>query len=66
MLVDVQTVVNIIQSTTMENGLSVVCMLDKNVYETGIKVTNENFDAIDIDYIGPHHGWSYIIRGFKV
>ena len=66
MLVDVQTVVNIIQSTTMENGLSVVCMLDKNVYETGIKVTNENFDAIDIDYIGSHHGWSYIIKGFKI
>ncbi len=65
-LADVQTVVNLIQSTTTENGLSVVCMLDKNIYETGIKVTNENFDAIDIDYIGPHHGWSYIIKGFKV
>ena len=61
-MVDVQT---LIQSTTMENGLSVVCMLDKNVYETGIKVTDENFDAIDIDYIGPYHGWSYIIKGFK-
>mgnify|MGYP001025872383 CR=1 FL=1 len=58
-LVDVETVVNLIQSTTTENGLSVVCMLDKNVYETGIKVSNENFDAIDIEYIGPHHGWSY-------
>lgn len=65
-LVDVQTVVNLIQSTVTENGLSVVCMLDKNVYETGIKVTNESFDAIDIDYKGPHHGWSYIIKGFKV
>ena len=65
-LVDVQTVVNLIRSTTTENGLSVVCMLDKNVYETGIKVSDENFDAIDIEYIGPHHGWSYIIKGFKV
>ncbi len=35
-------------------------------YETGIKVTNETFDAIDIEYIGPHHGWSYVIKGFKV
>lgn len=65
-LVDVETVVNLIQSTATENGLSVVCMLDKNVYETGIKVTNENFDAIDIEYIGSHHGWSYIIKGFKI
>ena len=65
-LVDVQTVVNLIQSTTTENGLSVTCMLDKNVYETGIKVTDESIDAIDIEYIGPHHGWSYIIKGFEV
>ena len=59
-LVDVQTAVNLIRSTTTENGLSVACMLDKNVYETGIKVTDESIDAIDIEYIGPHHGWSYI------
>lgn len=65
-LVDVQTVVNLIQSTTTENGLSVACMLDRNVYETGIKVSDESMDAIDIEYIGPHHGWSYIIKGFEV
>mgnify|MGYP002702934766 FL=1 len=61
-----QTVVNLIQSTTTENGLSVACMLDRNVYETGIKVSDESMDAIDIEYIGPHHGWSYIINGFEV
>ncbi len=55
-LVDVQTVVNLIQSTTTEFGLSVACMLDKNVYETVIKVTDERIDAIDIEYTGPHHG----------
>lgn len=65
-LVDVQTAVNLIRSTTTENGLSVACMLDKNVYETGIKVTDESIDAIDIEYIGPHHGWSYIVKGFKL
>jgi|UPI0004BA6049 hypothetical protein len=47
-------------------NLSIACMLDKNVYETGIKVSDESMDAIDIEYIGPHHGWSYIIKGFKV
>ena len=65
-LVDVQTVVNLIQSTTTGNGLSVTCMLDKNVYETGIKVTDESIDEIDIEYTGPHHGWAYIIKGFKL
>ncbi len=65
-LVDVQTVVNLIQSTTTDAGLSVVCMLDKNIYETGVKVADKDIDAIDIEYIGPHHGWSYIIKGFKL
>ena len=65
-LVDVRTVVNLIQSTTTEAGLSVMCMLDRNVYETGIKVADEDMDAIDVEYIGPHHGWSYIIKGFKI
>ena len=63
-LINIQTVVNLIRSTTTETGLSVACTLDKNIYETGIKVTDAEFNAIDIEYIGPHYGWSYIIKGF--
>ncbi len=65
-LVEVQTVVNLIQSTTSDTRLSVICMLDKNIYETGIKVADKDIDSIDIEYIGPHCGWSYIIKGFKL
>ena len=65
-LINVQTVVNLIRSTTTETGLSVACTLDKNIYETGIKVTDAQFNAIDIEYIGPHYGWSYIIKGFHI
>ena len=65
-LINVQTVVNLIRSTTTETGLRVACTLDKNIYETGIKVTDAQFNAIDIEYIGPHYGWSYIIKGFCV
>lgn len=61
-----KTTIKLIQSTTTEKELSVACMLDKNVYETGIKVTDESIDAIDIEYTGSHHGWSYIIKGFKL
>ncbi len=60
--VDVQTVVNLIQSTTTDTGLSVACKLDKNIYETGIKVPDKDMDAINIEYIGPHQGWAYIIK----
>lgn len=65
-LIDIPTVVNLIQSTTTSTGLTVACTLDVNTYQTGIKVSNKAFDSIDIEYIGPHKGWSYIIRGFKI
>ena len=65
-LIDIPTVVNLIQSTTTSTGLTVSCTVDTKIYQTGIKVSNDDLDAIDIEYIGPHHGWSYIIRGFKL
>lgn len=65
-LIDIPTVVNLIQSTTTSAGLNVACTLDLNTYQTGVKVSEEAFDSIDIEYIGPHKGWSYIIRGFKL
>lgn len=65
-LMNVQTVVNLIRSTTTQTGLKVACALDRNIYETGIKVSNADFSAIDIEYIGPHTGWGYIIKGFKI
>lgn len=65
-LIDIPTVVNLIQSTTTSTGLTVACTLDVNTYQTGIKVSNKDFNSIDIEYIGPHKGWSYIIRGFKL
>lgn len=65
-LINLQTVVNLIRSTTTETGLRVACSLDKRIYETGIKVSNADFNAIDIQYIGPHDGWAYVIYGFKI
>ena len=65
-LVDIPTVVNLIKSTTTSAGLTVDCVVDRNIYRTGIKVTQDAFDSIDIEYIGPHHGRAYIIRGFKI
>ena len=35
-------------------------------YVTGLNVSDEELGMIDIEYVGPHKGWSYIIRGFKI
>lgn len=64
-LADVQCVINLIRSTTTKTGLSVRCQPDWNQYATGLKVSDEELSLIDIQYTGPHIGWSYIIRGFK-
>lgn len=64
-LVDVATVVRLIGSTTTTAGLKVICKLDEKFYPTGIKVTDEDFDKIDIKMLSINNGWNYIIKGFK-
>ena len=64
-LADVQCVINLINSTTTKTGLSVLCQADWNEYITGLKVSDEELAQIDIQYTGPHNGWSYIIRGLR-
>ncbi len=54
---DVRAVVNLIQSMTAEIGLSVACMFDMKIYETGLKIADEDF--------GSHQG-VYMIKAFKL
>lgn len=64
-LVDIETVINLIGSTTTQQGLKVKCLLDKNEYPTGIKVSDEDYERIHIDRIEPMSDWNYIIYGFN-
>lgn len=64
-LIDIETVIDLIGSTTTKQGLKVKCILDENEYPTGIKVDNEEYDRVDIERIDPMPDWNYIIRGFK-
>ena len=64
-LIDIPTVINLIGSTTTNNGLTVKCILDENEYQTGIKVSEEYFNNVDIEAIEPMSTWNYIIRGFR-
>lgn len=64
-LIDINTIVNLISSTTTEKGLEVKCVVDTNTYQTGLKADDEMMSKIDIETIGPNESWNYIIRGFK-
>ena len=61
-LIDIETVVNLIGSTTTNKGLSVICRVDERKYQTGKKITAEQKESINIEFTGPNKKWNYIIR----
>jgi hypothetical protein len=59
-LISVETVVQLIGSTTTTTGLKIVCVKDDTVYKIGVKVRDEDFATIDIkeNTLPP---WNYIV-----
>ena len=57
-----QTVVNLIGSTKTKTGLEVKAVLDENTYQSGIKVTDEEINSINIFKEKFHGEWNYEIR----
>lgn len=60
-LIDIQTAVNLIGSTTTSSGLKVICRADYNDYPLSKKVSDEDYHSIPIDKINPFGNWNYII-----
>ena len=46
-LIDVETAIELIGSTTTNTGLKVICQRDDNVYELAIAVSDEDFESLD-------------------
>jgi hypothetical protein len=57
-----QIVVKLIGSVTTEQGLRVRAELDENVYDAGIKVTDEELAAVAIERDEFHGEWNYRLR----
>ncbi len=60
-LVSHEVIVNLIGSTTTKAGLNVKAKLSKKKYETGIKVSNNDFARIKIKPKRFHGDWNYTI-----
>ncbi|NTW88793.1 MAG: ISAzo13 family transposase [Desulfobulbaceae bacterium] len=60
-LVSHEVMVNLIAATTTRKGLKVKAGLDSNHYPKGIKVTDEEFAAIQISRDEFHGDWNYSI-----
>jgi hypothetical protein len=59
---DYETIVNLIARTTTAKGLTVTCRLDRREYPTGRKVTDEEFNRVNIQRHTFHGDWNYTIR----
>ena len=60
-LVSHQVIVQLIGSTTTDTGLEVRCEIDGNLYPMGIKVTDQEMEAINIARNEFHGEWNYTI-----
>ena len=64
-LISIETVINLISSTTTSKGLKVVCVKDDNAYKLGTKVTDEEFASLKIIRESFHGDWNYVILPIK-
>jgi hypothetical protein len=60
-LVSLQTIVQLIASTTTKTGLTVQAAVDTNTYKTGIKVTDEEMAQLRLTPSAFHGNWNYSI-----
>jgi hypothetical protein len=54
-------VVSLIANTNTRAGLTIKAKLDKRPYPTGIKVSDADFDAINLAPDPFHGNWNYVI-----
>ena len=61
-LVSTEVVVNLIASTTTKKGLKIICKIDENHYEKGIKVSDDELGDVNIEKSSFHGEWNYCIK----
>jgi hypothetical protein len=60
-LISHEVIVNLIAATTTRTGLRVQCTLDTNSYAKGVKVSDEEMEAIHLTREAFHGEWNYTI-----
>lgn len=60
-LINYETVVNMIGATTTKSGLKIKAQLDRNKYETGVKVSDREMKELKIEHHQLHPDWNYTI-----
>ncbi len=61
-LINYETMLNYIATTTTKTGLFTDAVIDKNEYKTGIKITKKQMDDLNIEFYDKNPKWNYTIR----
>ena len=61
-LVSLETIINLIAATTTSTGLEVYARLDEGTYPDKIRVTDAEFNTVNIHPHEFHPEWNYIIK----
>jgi transposase len=61
-LTSLETIIELLSSTKTKEGLTVTAIVDKNIYPTGVKVTDEEMKNINIKRKKFHGDWNYTIK----
>ncbi len=60
-LISHEVIVNLIAGTTTRAGLKIEAALDTHAYPTGIQVTDEELEQVQIERADFHGEWNYTI-----
>jgi hypothetical protein len=58
-LTSLETIIELISHTKTDKGLTVTAVIDKNVYPTGVKVSDAEMDQLNIIRNEFHGEWNY-------
>ncbi len=61
LLETLEIIVNLIASTTTDSGLRIKCGVDKQVYVSGIKISDEELQALNMVRNSFHSDWNYMV-----
>jgi len=64
-LTSYEVIVNLIANTQTETGLQIKAQLDTAHYPTGIKITDEELDALRLEKAEFHGEWNYTLKSHK-
>jgi len=63
-LVNIETAIDLIGTTTTTTGLKVICQRDDTVYELAKEVSDEDFESINLKQIAPFGNWNYSLKDY--